>query len=98
MLCPRCLKAICERDLVGDMCYKCVFELKKNTYTGIRICRLCKAALPKKRWVYCCEECAKIGAKKQSDQFWTKNLDYMKVSFKINYSRKELKSELPSVE
>ncbi len=78
----------CRLDLEGnhfinnkEMCYKCVYRLKcSKSKEKIYFCKECNSQIKKatnkinQRKVYCSKECAKKGAKKTSNNFWTKVL------------------------
>lgn len=76
-MCPKCFVERENRDfLLSDICYKCVYQLKKSKLPVIleKKCPICSAKIPSSRWVYCSHDCAEIAEIKRQKNYWIKNL------------------------
>lgn len=85
MICELCKLDLPARDFVNNQskCYKCFYreKAKKSKKRGSYTCRECRKQFSlfvtkgmKQRRVFCSEECAFIGHKKQITAHWTKVL------------------------
>ena len=53
-------------------CYKCVYAKKIKNKKSVAICRICGKSCDPNRWVYCSEECAKLGDIQKNKEYWVR--------------------------
>lgn len=82
MQCSCCKEDRKKEDFYGkENCYKCVYHEKMKKLPK-RKCKMCKAVLGNRRWVYCGDECAQAGAAILKKNEWTKLVGGEKISWR----------------
>lgn len=76
MICLECKLEREEKDFfIKEKCYKCQYAEKVNKKKlEPKKCRRCGNPTSKRRWIYCSDECAFQGRKKQQENYWTNSM------------------------
>ena len=77
MLCSACHEEREEKDFFKKaVCFRCQYKekMKNEDSSYRRRCKECNAFLSSKRWAYCSEGCAQLGAAKSKQGHWTRHL------------------------
>lgn len=90
MKCIECQNEMQEKDFYKcSICYKCIYKEKMNPKRRKKvkvdvICRECPQVVRKPRRLFCSDECARVNKNKSNKAYWTNNLQFQRVGFKID--------------